>query len=75
MLDSLDKPALTVAEVARLTGYSVRTVIRLFENEAGVLKLERPETRSKRRYRSIRIPRAVYQRALTRLGIPLSRHS
>lgn len=68
MIPVSDKAALTVAEVTKLTGYSARTVIRLFENERGVLVLERPETRTKRRYRSIRIPRAVYQRVLGKVS-------
>lgn len=62
-----DKQAYTVAEVAALTGLSARTVTRMFENETGVLVLERPERMHKRRYRSIRIPRAVYERVLRKL--------
>jgi transcriptional regulator GlxA family with amidase domain len=62
-----DKPALTVAEVAGLTGFSRRTVTRLFQGERGVIILGRPETLHKRRYRSIRIPRAVYERVISRL--------
>lgn len=62
-----DKPAFTVAEVAELTGYSRQTVTRMFEKEAGVLILARPETLHKRRYRSIRIPRHVYERVRLRL--------
>jgi predicted DNA-binding transcriptional regulator YafY len=38
----------TVAEVAALTGFSVRTVTRMFEREKGVLILERPESMHKR---------------------------
>lgn len=67
-MDTVEKVALTVSEVTKLTGYSARTVIRLFENERGVLVLERPETRSKRRYRSIRIPRAVYLRVTAQIA-------
>jgi hypothetical protein len=62
-----DKPAYTVAEVALLMGYSRCTVIALFEKEPNVLVIERPEARTKRRYRSIRIPRAEYQRVVKRL--------
>ena len=57
----------TVAEVAVLTGFSRQTVTRLFEREPGVLILERPGAMHKRRYRSIRIPRHVYERLLARL--------
>lgn len=64
-----DKPALTVAEVAILTGLSVRTVTRVFAKERGVLILERPATLHKRKYRSIRIPRAVYERVIGKLAV------
>ena len=65
----LEKQAYSVAEVARMTGLSARTVIRLFEQESGVLILERPETMHKRRYRSIRILRVVYERVIRRLTV------
>ncbi len=60
------KAMLTVADVVALTGLSVRTIIRMFENAPGVLVLERPERPGKRRYRTIRIPRHVYEHVLTR---------
>jgi len=60
---------LTVAEVAALTGFSPQTVTRLFEKEPGVIVLARPERMHKRRYRSIRIPHAVYVRILQRLQV------
>ena len=59
----------TVAEVADLMGLSRQTVTRLFEHEKGVLILSRPVTMHKRRYRSIRIPRAVYERVVGRLTL------
>lgn len=65
----LEKPAFTVAEVAALMGLSRQTVTRLFENEKGVLVLARAETRNKRRYTSLRIPRMVYERVLGRLAV------
>jgi hypothetical protein len=63
-----DKPVFTVAEVSVLLGCSRWTVIRLFENEPGVLILLRPETMYKRRRRMIRIPRAVFLRVRATLG-------
>ncbi len=63
------EPALTVAEVATITGFSRQTVTRLFEKEKGVLVLSRPEEMHKRGYRSIRIPRAVMDRVLARISI------
>jgi hypothetical protein len=63
------KPAYTVDEVAALTGFSRNTIIRLFQNERGVIVLVRPSALHKRRYRSIRIPRAVYERVIGRLAV------
>lgn len=64
----LDKPAFTVDEVAVLMGLSRWTVTRLFEKEKGVIILERPESMHKRRYRSLRIPRLVYERVIGKLA-------
>jgi hypothetical protein len=58
---------LTIQEVASLTRLSVRTVIRIFQNEPGVIVLERPERPGKQRYRSFRIPRHVYERVMAAL--------
>lgn len=59
----------TVAEVAGMTGFSPQTITRLFEREPGVLIINREHTERKRRYRSIRIPRAVYERVVRRLSV------
>ena len=50
-------------------GWSVKTVLRRFRNEPGVLKAERPETRSKRRYTQITIPESVMLRVHDRLVV------
>jgi hypothetical protein len=60
----MDKHAYTVDEVAALTGFSRDTITRIFEKEPGVLILNRPTKMNKRRYRSIRIPHAVYERVI-----------
>jgi AraC-like DNA-binding protein len=57
-----DKPVYSVAEVCALLGLSRWTVVRLFENERGVLIV-------KRRRRIFRIPRAVYFRVKARLEV------
>jgi hypothetical protein len=57
----------TVSEVAALTGFSPQMVTRLFEHEPGVLMVERKA--AKRNYRSIRIPRAVYERVIRKLSV------
>jgi AraC-like DNA-binding protein len=64
-----DKQAYTIAEVAELTGLSPQTITRMFENESGVIILERPETMHKRRHRSIRIPRPVYERVIRKITV------
>lgn len=63
------KHALTVREAAELSGLSRMTVTRLFEHERGVIILERSEEMHKRKYRSIRIPRAVYDRVIGGLAV------
>jgi transcriptional regulator GlxA family with amidase domain len=64
-----DGGPLTVAEVAALTGFSRQTITRMFERELGVLVIARPSANHKQRYRSIRIPRAVYERVVRRLTV------
>lgn len=64
-----EKLVYTVAEVAALMGLSRSTVTRLFEHEPGVIILKRPERMHKRSYRSIRIPRHVYERLVQRLSV------
>jgi transcriptional regulator GlxA family with amidase domain len=59
----------TVAEVGKLTGLSERTVTKLFENEKGVLIYEVPRLRKRKSYRTIRIPRHVYERVLRRISV------
>jgi transcriptional regulator GlxA family with amidase domain len=59
----------TVAEVANLTGFSERTITKLFENEKGVLIYEVPRLRRRAHYRTIRIPRPVYERVIRRLSV------
>lgn len=68
-MNALEKPVLTVADVASLTGPSRGTVTQLFEGERGILILGRPEQMHKRRYRSIRIPRAAYERVIGKLAV------
>ncbi|MGA2337781.1 MAG: hypothetical protein WBQ19_01130 [Terriglobales bacterium] len=65
-----DKLVYTVAEVSALMGFSTSTIIKLFRDEPGVIVLTRPTEMHKRRYRSLRIPRAVYQRVLRRMVTP-----
>jgi len=59
----------TVRKVSAMTGFSRQTVSRMFEKEPGVIVVKRPETLRKRSYRSIRIPRAVYERVVRRFSV------
>lgn len=63
------KDCLTVAEVAHLMGFCKQTVIDLFVKEPGTIILNRPEKLHKRKYRSIRIPRGVYERVVRRMSV------
>jgi hypothetical protein len=53
---------LTPTEVADILKLSVDTVIRKFERRSGVLILGRGESRFKRRYRTLRIPREALEK-------------
>ena len=69
MSAEVERP-LTVSEVSAMTGLSARVIAKLFENERGVLIYERPNPRRKRAgYRTIRIPRHVYERVMRRLSV------
>ncbi len=60
----------TVKEVAEKMHLSRRIVADLFAREKGVIIYERPNPRRKRRsYRTIRIPRHVYERVLRRYAV------
>jgi hypothetical protein len=62
---------LTVPQIAAMTGRSRRTIIRWFENEPDIFIMGNPETMHKRRYRTLRIPRAVFERLVAgRVLIP-----
>lgn len=49
----------TPEQVAKLWGMSANTIRRLFEDEPGVLLIDRPEEVHKRGYRTMRIPESV----------------
>jgi AraC-like DNA-binding protein len=66
-----------VSEVAALTGLSRQTVTRMFQAEKGVLILGRPRVetmhKTKRGYRSLRIPQCVYERVVAQLRVKAAR--
>lgn len=63
------KQAYKPVEVAEMLGVTEPTVRKMFAKEKGVIILERPETMNKRRYQSMRIPRAVLERVLRGLTV------
>ena len=50
-------------------GWSRQTVTRMFEEEKGVLIMGRPGSLNKRKFRSIRIPRHVYERVIGKMAV------
>jgi hypothetical protein len=54
-------------ELGNLWGLSANAIRALFEDEAGVLKIVRPEMLHKRRYITLRIPASVAERVHMRL--------
>ena len=68
-MGSPEEKAFTIREIAALTGFSRQTIPRMFEREKGVLVIDRPEAMHKRKYRSIRIPRVVYERVMRKLSV------
>lgn len=58
----------TVAEVATFLRVSGDTVVRRFAKLPGVIDIGRAETRAKRRYRVLRIPKTVVEKFLVSHG-------
>lgn len=54
-------------ELAETWGLSVKVIRQIFSSENGVLKMNRPETRNKRGYCTMRIPESVVVRVHKRL--------
>jgi hypothetical protein len=69
MVDANERPY-SIDELTILHHLSRRTVIRLYENEPGVLVLQASREKQQamgRRYRTIRVPRHVYMRVKHKL--------
>ena len=61
------EPHFPPIQLAKLWGLSAELVRDLFLDEAGVLKIDRPERMNKRGYCSLRIPHSVADRVHRRL--------
>ena len=59
---------LTISEVAEILGVGEDTVTRRFAKAKGVIDLGSPETPKRRRYRVLRIPKAVVEKFLLARG-------
>jgi AraC-like DNA-binding protein len=59
----------SIKEVAERWGLSENTVRDLFRDEADVMRIDRPKTRGKRAYSTLRIPASVVQRVHRRMRI------
>jgi hypothetical protein len=55
------------SELAELWGLSPEVVRSIFVGEAGVLRVDRPETRKKRGYCSLRVPESIAREVYKRL--------
>ena len=67
-VSAVDERHYTPQELAVTWGVSVQTIRDVFRNEEGVLKLGSNGTRTKRRYKTLRIPESVARRVHTRLS-------
>lgn len=61
----------TVKEIAKIWNLSAGTIVRIFENEPGVIVIieRRKHSISRRQYRTLRIPEFVVERVHRRLSV------
>jgi methylphosphotriester-DNA--protein-cysteine methyltransferase len=64
----VDEKHFTPADLAKAWGISPQTIRELFKNEEGVLKIGSKGTRTRRAYKTLRIPESVAERVHTRLS-------
>jgi len=67
MHDLANQKHYSIIEISKLWGLSRETVRKIFEDEPGVIVWGHSETRSKRGYRTIRVPESVLHRVHHRL--------
>ena len=58
----------SIKEIAELWGLCENSVRELFKQEPGVVRIQRPKSRYKRAYTTIRIPRSVLERVHRRMS-------
>jgi len=59
----------SVQQTAKLWGFGVDIVRRIFEHEEGVVRISHPETLHKRRYTTLRIPESILRRVHRKLSL------
>jgi hypothetical protein len=64
-----EEPDLTPGEIAAAKKIHVQTVIRLFIDEPGVIRLGHGPRHGKRQYYTLRIPKHVAERVFNRLRV------
>jgi hypothetical protein len=57
-----------VQEISDLWGLSQNAVREIFKEEPGVVRIERPRSRYKRAYTTIRVPKSVLERVHRRMS-------
>ena len=71
----MDEKHYTPPQLAKMWGMSASLVRSLFENEEGVIRIERSEQRFKRGYTSLRISESAAKRVYARLTAVSSNRS
>jgi hypothetical protein len=66
--DQMAERHYTPQELAELWGVSVQTIREVFRHEEGVLKIGRNGSRTRRAYKTLRIPESVAERVHERLS-------
>jgi len=56
-------------EIAELWGLCENSIRELFKNEPGVVRIQRPKSRWKRAYTTLRIPKSVLERVHRRMSL------
>ena len=67
-LDGALERHFSAKEIAELWGLCENSVRQLFKNEPGVVRIQRPRSRWKRAYTTLRIPKSVLDRVHRRMS-------
>lgn len=59
----------SIQEIADLWGLCENSVRELFKEEPGVIRIQRPRSRYKRAYTTLRVPKSVLERVHCRMSL------